>query len=72
MKQLVDRIAALMTGRYFEEGYLSKDFEHDCERALQWYESAYQLDGGILAELAIGRLKHVLEATIATKIRQKM
>ena len=59
-----DPTAALMVGNYFEEGYLLDDLGQDCERALQWYESAYRLNGGTLAELAIGKLKHTLADTI--------
>ncbi|KAI9246147.1 hypothetical protein EDC94DRAFT_627566 [Helicostylum pulchrum] len=63
--QLGDAIAALMVGNYFEEGYLKEELGKDSERALQWYESAYQLNGGGLAELAIGKLKHMMADTIA-------
>ncbi|KAL0568224.1 hypothetical protein ABG067_009516, partial [Albugo candida] len=62
--QLGDPIAALMVGNYFEEGYLADDLGQDSERALQWYESAYRLNGGGLAELAIGKLKHIMADTM--------
>lgn len=58
--QLGDPTAALMVGNYFEEGYLKDELGQDFERALQWYESAYRLNGGGLAELAIGKLKHTM------------
>jgi TPR repeat protein len=59
-----DPTAALMVGNYFEEGYLLKELGQDYERALQWYESAYRLNCGGLAELAIAKLKHILADTI--------
>lgn len=59
-----DPTAALMVGNYFEEGYLINDLGQDYERALQWYESAYRLNGGALAELAIGKLKHTMADAI--------
>lgn len=62
--QLGDPTAALMVGNYFEEGYLQEELGQDCERALQWYESAYRLNGGRLAELAIGKLKHTMADSI--------
>lgn len=62
--QIGDPMAALMIGNYFEEGYLEEELGKDRERALQWYESSYRLNGGSLAELAIGRLKHTMADTI--------
>ncbi|KAI7894148.1 uncharacterized protein EV154DRAFT_579951 [Mucor mucedo] len=59
-----DPTAALMVGNYFEEGYLKEELGQDCERALQWYESAYRLNGGGLTELAIGKLKHIMAESI--------
>lgn len=59
-----DPTAALMVGNYFEEGYLTNDLDQDYERALQWYESAYRLNGGALAELAIGKVKHTMANAI--------
>ncbi|KAI8879228.1 HCP-like protein [Backusella circina FSU 941] len=61
--QFGDPTAALMVGNYFEEGYLS-DIGQDWDRALQWYESAYHLNCGGLAELAIGKLKHTIANTM--------
>lgn len=63
--QMGDPIAALMVGNYFEQGYLLDELGQDYERALQWYESAYRLNGGKLAELAIGKLKHIMAHSIA-------
>jgi TPR repeat protein len=63
--QMGDPISALMVGNYFEEGYLQEELGQDYERALQWYESAYRLNGGGLAELAIGKLKHTMSDAIA-------
>ncbi|KAI8137860.1 hypothetical protein BJV82DRAFT_583344 [Fennellomyces sp. T-0311] len=61
--QLLDATAALMVGTYFEEGYLEQQpgapsIGMDRDQALQWYETAYRLGCGSLAELAIGNLKH--------------
>jgi TPR repeat protein len=61
--QFGDPTAALMVGNYFEEGYLD-DIGQDWDRALQWYESAYRLNCGGLAELAIGKLKHTIADTM--------
>lgn len=48
--------AALMLGSYYEEGYLHG--MENLDEALTWYEKAYRWNGGALAELAIGKLKH--------------
>ncbi|KAI9499460.1 hypothetical protein BDB00DRAFT_794051 [Zychaea mexicana] len=63
--QLGDATAALMVGTYFEEGYLEQQPDApsigiDRDQALQWYETAYRLGCGPLAELAIGNLKHTM------------
>jgi TPR repeat protein len=50
--------AALMLGSYYEEGYLHG--MENLDEALSWYEKAYRWNGGALAELAIGKLKHHL------------
>ncbi|KAL9548085.1 hypothetical protein MBANPS3_005845 [Mucor bainieri] len=62
--RLGDPIAALMVGNYFEEGYLKQELGQNSERALQWYESAYRLNCRGLSELAIGKLKHTIAATM--------
>ncbi|RCI05312.1 hypothetical protein CU098_013463 [Rhizopus stolonifer] len=51
--QLGDPMAALMVGSYFED-------QEDLNRALQWYEAAYRLGGGGLAEMSIGKIKHLM------------
>lgn len=65
--QMGDPTASLMVGNYFEQGYLPEELGQDCDRALQWYESAYRLNCGGLAELAIAKLKHILADTIVNE-----
>ncbi|KAG0181761.1 hypothetical protein DFQ28_002564 [Apophysomyces sp. BC1034] len=56
---LGDSRSALMTGSYLEQGY-HEDFGVDYYKALQWYELAKTQQGGDLADLKIGKLKHTM------------
>ncbi|KAI9275449.1 hypothetical protein BDA99DRAFT_495494 [Phascolomyces articulosus] len=74
--QLGDATAALMVGSYFEEGYLEQQPDSpaigiDREQALQWYETAYRLGCGSLAELAIGNLKHIMAEELGPELYEE-
>ncbi|KAG2220900.1 hypothetical protein INT45_013029, partial [Circinella minor] len=74
--QLGDATAALMVGTYFEEGYLEQQPDPpsigiDRDQALQWYETAYRLGCGPLAELAIGNLKHTMADELGPELHEE-
>ena len=74
--QLGDATAALMVGTYFEEGYLEQQpglpsIGIDRDQALQWYETAYRLGCGPLAELAIGNLKHTMADELGPELHEE-
>ncbi|KAI8978595.1 hypothetical protein BDB01DRAFT_852322 [Pilobolus umbonatus] len=65
--QLGDPVSALMVGDYFEVGYMKDEQWMDRDKALQWYETAYRLNCGSVAEMAIARLKHRMAAQMSPR-----